>query len=74
MSDLVFFWNFLQQGTVFNCFYLIFKPILLNKYQNNEDNKESASQCSCKGEIKELKKEWKKECNAMEKQINKLQV
>ena len=66
------FW--LEEETVFDCFYMIFKPILHNKYQNIEDNEESASQCSCKGEIKELKKEWKKEFNAMEKKINKLQV
>ena len=51
-----------------------FKPILHNENQNIEDNEEPASQCSCKGDIKELKKEWKKECNAMEKKINKLQV
>ena len=53
---------------------MIFKTILHNENQNIEDNEEPVSQCSCKGEIKELKKEWKKECNAMEKQINKLQV
>ena len=53
---------------------MIFKPILHNENQNIEDNEEPASQCSCKGEIKELKKEWKKEFNAMEKKINKLQV
>ena len=65
---------FFALDTVFHCFYMIFEPILHNENQNIEDNEEPASQCSCKGEIKELKKEWKKECNAMEKQINKLQV
>ena len=53
---------------------MIFKPIHHNENQNIEDNEETAAQCSCKGEIKESKKEWKKEFNAMEKRINKLQV